>query len=290
MASPRHDDERRGRPYRRGGLRPRLPLAVLSQLFGLARSLILYRARPWKRRRLRAFYGQFVGPVTGVRHRRPCRRPPRRVRRARRSGRRGGAAAAVPGRAAAALWPPARGHVDRYGGRSRTGRGRAVDQRCDTHGLDPEPRLAERQSTARGFRHVRWNTRATVAVTTLDALIAAHGEPAFCKIDVEGSELAVLQGLSQPLAALSFEYTPAAPMDAVACVARLCTLGAYRFNASIGESCPSCSRPGRMPPPSRRGYVPARRTNAQATSTSAGNLGRLFGLAGQRVAERRRSM
>ena len=94
----------------------------------------------------------------------------------------------------------------------------------------------ERQSTVRGFRHVRWNTRLTVAVTTLDALIAAHGEPAFCKIDVEGSELAVLQGLSRPLAALSFEYTPAASDAAVACVERLGALGAYRFNASVGES------------------------------------------------------
>ena len=212
-------------------------MAVLSQLFGLARSLILYRARPWKRRRLRAFYGQFVGPGDlaydiGAH-----------------VGDRLGAFVALGARVVAVEPQPLFLAVLRrlYGRLPAvtlidTAVGAAPGE-AELLISDATPTVstlnrawAERQSTARGFRHVRWNTRATVAVTTLDALIAAHGEPAFCKIDVEGSELAVLQGLSQPLAALSFEYTPAAPMDAVACVARLCTLGAYRFNASIGES------------------------------------------------------
>jgi len=74
-----------------------------------------------------------------------------------------------------------------------------------------------------------------VPVTTLDALIAEHGVPAFCKIDVEGSELAVLQGLSQPLPALSFECIPAARALSLACLARLQALGDYEFNWSWGE-------------------------------------------------------
>jgi FkbM family methyltransferase len=44
-----------------------------------------------------------------------------------------------------------------------------------------------------------------VATTTLDALIVEYGTPAYIKIDVEGSELNVIKGLSRPVPLLSFE-------------------------------------------------------------------------------------
>ena len=86
------------------------------------------------------------------------------------------------------------------------------------------------------FRGVVWQPGPQVAVTTLDALIAVHGLPRFVKIDVEGLELAVLQGLSQPVPALSFEYLPALRERATGCVQRLAQLGDYEFNHSAGES------------------------------------------------------
>lgn len=86
------------------------------------------------------------------------------------------------------------------------------------------------------FSKVQWDQQVTVPVTTLDALIDTWGEPRFCKIDVEGFELAVLQGLSRPLAALSFEYIPAAIDVALACIKRLEELGEYQYNLAPGET------------------------------------------------------
>jgi FkbM family methyltransferase len=82
----------------------------------------------------------------------------------------------------------------------------------------------------------RWRERIEVDVKTLDALIVAHGMPAFCKIDVGGYEHAVLEGLTRPLSRLSLAYLPAALDPALIAIARLNRLGPYRFNRSPGET------------------------------------------------------
>ncbi len=94
-------------------------------------------------------------------------------------------------------------------------------------------RAAER---AIGWREQRWTRSIRVDATTLDALIARHGTPAFIKIDVEGFEAEALAGLSQPVAALSFEFTTIQRDVALAAVARCEALGYTRFNAALGES------------------------------------------------------
>ncbi len=90
------------------------------------------------------------------------------------------------------------------------------------------------------FRRVRWDRFAAVPVTTLDALIEIHGEPRFCKMDIEGHEAAALAGLSRPLEALSVEFVAGGLDVAEKCVRRLEALGrdaraGYEFNAIIGE-------------------------------------------------------
>ncbi len=89
---------------------------------------------------------------------------------------------------------------------------------------------------AAGWEGQAWDEAVAVPCTTLDALVARFGRPAFAKIDVEGFEDAVLVGLSTPLPALSFEFTTIARDVAAACLARLARLGPYRFDVALGET------------------------------------------------------
>ena len=88
----------------------------------------------------------------------------------------------------------------------------------------------------RRFGSIRWDRKVEVDVVTVDEMIERFGEPMFCKIDVEGSELQVLQGLNHALPALSFEFLPVSRERAYACIDRLASLGAYRFRWSEGET------------------------------------------------------
>ena len=89
---------------------------------------------------------------------------------------------------------------------------------------------------AAGWEGQRWDATIARPVTTLDALAARHGAPAFVKIDVEGFEAEVLRGLSVPPGALSFEFTTIQRDVAAACLDRLAALGYRHFNACLGES------------------------------------------------------
>ena len=89
---------------------------------------------------------------------------------------------------------------------------------------------------AAGWEGQRWTRMIRMPVTTLDALIARHGTPAFIKIDVEGFEADVLAGLTRPVKALSFEFTTIQRDVAHRCIERCAALGFSTFNAALGES------------------------------------------------------
>lgn len=210
---------------------------ALRRAYGLARSSVIYRANPLKLRRARVFYRRFVEPGDlcfdigahlGDRTMHFLRLGARVV-------------AAEPQPALLAMLrrrfagdprvtvvPAALGAAP---GRAEL----AIDPMNPTIAtLSPE--FIAQAGASPGFRAARWRERVEVDIVTLDSLIAAHGLPAFCKIDVEGYEHAVLEGLSRPVPALSLEYLPAALDPALMAIARLNRLGAYRFNRSRGES------------------------------------------------------
>jgi len=89
---------------------------------------------------------------------------------------------------------------------------------------------------AGGWEGQRWDRAIEVPAVTLDDLVAAHGRPAFVKIDVEGFEDRVLAGLSTALPALSFEFRTIQRDVAMRCLDRLAALGPYRFDYAEGES------------------------------------------------------
>jgi FkbM family methyltransferase len=87
------------------------------------------------------------------------------------------------------------------------------------------------------FKGQEWNKKVQVEMTTLDELISEFGKPSFVKIDVEGFELQVMKGLSQPIKLVSFEYAvPEQKQSLIQCVAHLQQLSNnYEFNFCVGE-------------------------------------------------------
>jgi FkbM family methyltransferase len=211
----------------------------LEARLGLWRSLLVYHGIPWRRGQLRRFYRRFV-PVGGLAFDVGAHTG-NRLRAFLDLGARVVAVEPQPELAARLAF--------RYGGDARVhvvegALGRAPG-RAPLLSSPRTPTVATlstdfvaRAGATPSFEGVRWQAGPEVVVTTLDALIATHGQPDFVKIDVEGFELEVLHGLSHALPALSFEFLPAVRDVALACIDRLEQLagpGRYRYAVSLGE-------------------------------------------------------
>jgi FkbM family methyltransferase len=208
----------------------------LTASWGLARSLLMYYAIPGRARGWRKLYSQFVSPDD------LCFDIGAHV------GNRTGALLALGARVVALEPQPLFASV-----LARLYRGnpnfkifpKAVGAKVESHQMlissgaptvsTLSSKWADRVSETESFAKVKWDSKLEVDVTTLDTLIAEYGLPVFCKIDVEGYELEVVLGLSQPIRTLSFEYVPAVMQIALSCVDRLMKLDDYRFNLIRSE-------------------------------------------------------
>jgi len=214
---------------------------MLDRAWGIVRSLVIYHGQPAKHRRMRRLYGQFLGPGDvgfdiGA-------HVGSRVRAWRKLGARVVAVEPQPdclrvlrlffGRdKGVTIFPGAVG--------AEPGTARLALSSATPTVSSMSTNWMETVSEDDSFRKVRWDRSVEVTVSTLDELIAEHGDPAFCKIDVEGFEAEVLAGLSRPVRALSFEYLPSAydaSVGVLDIVDKLgATAGGYRYNYSPVET------------------------------------------------------
>jgi FkbM family methyltransferase len=209
----------------------------LDRMLGLARSVAMYHAIPFRQRRLRRLYRELVTPGSLVfdigAH----------------AGNRTRALVSLGCQVVAVEPQPDFARLLRALF-ARTARVEIVEAAACDHDGRVTLAISERtptvttvdavwrqaRSAESGFADVHWNRTMEIDAITLDSLIERFGVPAFVKLDVEGSESRVLAGLTRPVLVLSFEYLPTALDDVARCVARLEGLGAYAFNYSIGES------------------------------------------------------
>jgi FkbM family methyltransferase len=210
---------------------------MLARAWGITRSLVMYHGQPGRHRRMARFYGQFlrpgdvgfdIGAHVGS-----------RVRAWRKLGAKVIAIEPQPdclrvlrlffGRSTEVTIVPLA--VGAKPGRARL----AVSTATPTVSSMSESWI-EDMTAERGFARVRWDSSVEVEVVTLDDLIATYGRPAFCKIDVEGFEVEVLEGLTHALPALSFEYLPPAHERSLAALSLVERLGQYEYNYSPVET------------------------------------------------------
>lgn len=80
-----------------------------------------------------------------------------------------------------------------------------------------------------------WAEPIEVSTTTLDRLISSYGLPDYCKIDVEGFEDRVLDGLSSPIPLISFEFHKEMLDVVERCMRKLSTLSRYGYDVTSSD-------------------------------------------------------
>lgn len=86
------------------------------------------------------------------------------------------------------------------------------------------------------FSSYNWDKSIDVKIDILDNMLNKFGVPTFIKIDVEGYELEVLEGLSHPVKYFSLEFTSEDIDNFKKCLHRIEEIGEFIFQFSEGET------------------------------------------------------
>ena len=207
-----------------------------AAVLGIARSLGMYYARPWRGYALAKFYRRFLSPGDlafdiGA-------HVGNRTRAMLRSGARVIAVEPQPilARFLRSTLPRKRVDMVEAAIGSEDGWTEIMVSRRHPTVSSGSRRFLDAVEGSSGFEQVRWDSTVKVRVLTLDSLIERFGMPKLVKIDVEGMEPDILAGLSRPVPVIAAEFVPAALPLAAECVDRISEVSAeYRFNVVMGE-------------------------------------------------------
>jgi FkbM family methyltransferase len=118
-----------------------------------------------------------------------------------------------------------------------TGKSKIAVSSFDGYTSMSEKWISRVKQSGRFRKSITWNEWQEVETTTLDKLISEYGVPHYVKVDVEGFEPSVFQGLHTAISYISFEFTcPETIEDTFSVVDIIDSLGKYEYNYLEEES------------------------------------------------------
>lgn len=97
-------------------------------------------------------------------------------------------------------------------------KGKGILHIANAHTISSMSRQFIDETKKQRFQIYNWDNCIEIDTDTLDNMIEKYGVPSFIKIDAEGYELNILEGLTKSINFISFEFTPELFDNATKCI------------------------------------------------------------------------